>query len=66
MFRYASLSIYLQSLVRPETGKHFVWYSTDLFDLSRNVAEDHVFVDLSSQKLIVSSHLSGESSYVPA
>ena len=41
----------------------FIWYSTDLFDLGRDVSRDHVFIDLSSQKLIVSSHISGRSAY---
>lgn len=54
---YGSLSVYfstISSIVPPR----FIWYSTDLFDLGRDVTNDHVFIDTSSQKLIVSSHVS--------
>jgi len=57
---YVSLSIYLQTIRPP---RRFVWYSTNLFDLERDVVTDHVFIDTSSKKLIVSGPLSGVSSY---
>jgi hypothetical protein len=62
---YASLSIYLRSKQKRANGEsYFIWYSTNLFDFERDCTKDHVFVDISSQKLIVSSHLGHGSAYV--
>ena len=62
---YISLSVYLHSKANGSHpfGEHFIWYSVDFFDLERNCARDHVFIDTSSQKLIVSSHVTGASAY---
>jgi hypothetical protein len=57
---YVSLSIYLRTMTSPSG---FIWYSTPLFDLDRDVVQDHVFIDTVSQKLIVSGPLSGSSAY---
>jgi len=59
--RYVSLSVYVRT--KPGLPSHFIWYSTDLFDYERDVTLDHVFIDTSSQKLIVSSHVTGASAY---
>ena len=57
---YVSLSVYLRSVLPPT---RFIWYSTNLFDLDRDVVTDHVFIDTSSKKLIVSGPISGHSAY---
>ena len=59
---YVSLSVYVRT--KPGLPSHFIWYSTDLFDFERDVAHDHVFIDTSSQKLIVSSHVTASSAYI--
>ena len=56
---YISLSLYL----RGKATSSFIWYSTSLFDLDRDVTRDHVFIDTSSDKLIISGTLSGHSAY---
>ena len=47
----------------PESQSQFIWYSTNLFDLERDVQQDHVFIDSSSRKLIISGPVSGYSKY---
>ena len=61
---YVSLSVYLRTPPgTPEARAAFIWYSTNLFDLERDVQQDHVFIDTSSRKLIISGPISGHSSY---
>ena len=59
--RYVSLSVYVRT--KPGLPSHFIWYSTDLFDYERDVTLDHVYIDTVSEKLIVSSHVTGASGY---
>jgi hypothetical protein len=61
---YVSLSVYLHTPPgTPEEQSHFIWYSTPLFDFERDVERDHVFIDGSSSKLIISGPISGRSRY---
>ena len=61
---YVSLSVYLRTPPgTPESQSQFIWYETKLFDLERDVLQDHVFIDSSSHKLIISGTVSGHSKY---
>ena len=60
---YISLSVYLKSIPADAPDSKFIWYSVNLFDYERDVTTDHVFIDLSSKKLIISSPVSGRSNY---
>eukprot|EP00316_Scyphosphaera_apsteinii_P002232 CAMPEP_0119331688 /NCGR_PEP_ID=MMETSP1333-20130426/81133_1 /TAXON_ID=418940 /ORGANISM="Scyphosphaera apsteinii, Strain RCC1455" /LENGTH=306 /DNA_ID=CAMNT_0007341351 /DNA_START=154 /DNA_END=1074 /DNA_ORIENTATION=- len=61
---YVSLSVYLHTPPgTPGKQAQFIWYSTPLFDLERDVEQDHVFIDIFSRKLIISGPVSGRSRY---
>lgn len=51
---YISLSLYLKSMPVDSSTSRFIWYSTNVFDFERNHG-DNLFIDKSSDKLIVSS-----------
>eukprot|EP00912_Choanoflagellata_sp_UC4_P002040 UC4_evm1s1303 len=58
---YVSLSLYFHADLQTSNPK-FVWYSAPLYDLGRNIHNDHVFIDTSSKKLIVSGPVLNSSS----
>jgi hypothetical protein len=60
---YISFSLYLKSMPVEDATSHFIWYSTNLFDFERD-HEDNLFIDKSSDKLIVSSAIRPGSRYI--
>jgi hypothetical protein len=60
---YISLSLYLRSMPLDASTSRFVWYSTNVFDFERDHG-DNLFVDKSSDKLIVSSTIRPGSRYL--
>eukprot|EP01043_Picozoa_sp_COSAG02_P004601 COSAG02_NODE_121_length_35326_cov_25.450819_33_plen_420_part_00 len=63
---YVSLSVYLRSMPFGSKRSHFIWYSTKFFDYQRDIFGwngDNVFVDKSSNKLIISSPVATQSAY---
>lgn len=59
---YVSLSLYLKSMPVGSTSR-FIWYSTNVFDFERDHG-DNLFIDKSSDKLIVSSSIRPDSRYI--
>jgi hypothetical protein len=62
---YVSMSVYLKSMPVNSSDSRFVWYSTNVFDFERNHV-DNLFIDKSSDKLIVSSVIKPGSRYISA
>jgi hypothetical protein len=60
---YISLSVYLRSRPHvPQNESAFVWYSTPVFDFQRPILKDNLYIDHSSNKLIISSFIGAVSS----